>query len=48
MNKLLSAALAASLLAMPSLSRADDTLTNDKDKVSYSIGVDMGRNLQKQ
>jgi FKBP-type peptidyl-prolyl cis-trans isomerase FklB len=48
MNKYLSAALAASLLTMPSFARADDTLTNDKDKVSYSIGVDMGRNLQKQ
>ena len=48
MNKYLSAALAASLLAMPSLSRADDTLTNDQDKVSYSMGVDMGRNLHKQ
>ncbi len=48
MNKYLSAALAASLLAMPSLTRADDTLTTDKDKVSYSMGVDMGRNLQKQ
>jgi FKBP-type peptidyl-prolyl cis-trans isomerase FklB len=48
MNKTLSAALAASLLALPSLVRADDTLTTDKDKVSYSMGVDMGRNLQKQ
>jgi FKBP-type peptidyl-prolyl cis-trans isomerase FklB len=49
MNKCLSAALAASLMTMPALSRADDTtLTTDKDKVSYSIGVDMGRNLQKQ
>jgi FKBP-type peptidyl-prolyl cis-trans isomerase len=48
MNKFLPAALAASLLAMPSLTRAGDAFTNDKDKVSYSIGVDMGRNLQKQ
>jgi FKBP-type peptidyl-prolyl cis-trans isomerase FklB len=57
MNKYLSAALAASLLALPSLSRADDSstpstasspLATDKDKVSYSMGVDMGRNLQKQ
>jgi FKBP-type peptidyl-prolyl cis-trans isomerase FklB len=48
MNKYLSAALAASLLALPALSRADDAFTNDKDKVSYSMGVDMGRNLQKQ
>ena len=48
MNKYLSAALAASLLAMPSLTRAaDPSLTTDKDKVSYSMGVDMGRNLQK-
>jgi FKBP-type peptidyl-prolyl cis-trans isomerase FklB len=48
MNKYLSAALAASLMAMPSLMRADSALTSDQDKVSYSIGVDMGRNLQKQ
>jgi FKBP-type peptidyl-prolyl cis-trans isomerase FklB len=48
MNKYLSAALAASLMAMPTLSRADDALTTDKDKVSYSMGVDMGRNLTKQ
>jgi len=49
MNKYLSAALAASLLAFPSLSRADDAaLTTDKDKVSYSMGVDIGRNLAKQ
>jgi FKBP-type peptidyl-prolyl cis-trans isomerase FklB len=48
MKNYLSAALAASLLTMPSFSRADDTLTNEKDKVSYSIGVDMGRNLSKQ
>jgi FKBP-type peptidyl-prolyl cis-trans isomerase FklB len=48
MNKTLYAALAASLLVLPALSRGDDTLTTDKDKVSYSMGVDMGRNLQKQ
>jgi FKBP-type peptidyl-prolyl cis-trans isomerase len=48
MNKSLYAALAASLLVLPSLSRADDAFTNDQDKVSYSIGVDMARNLQKQ
>jgi FKBP-type peptidyl-prolyl cis-trans isomerase FklB len=49
MNKYLSAALAASLLAVPSSQmRADTALTSDKDKVSYSMGVDMGRNLQKQ
>jgi len=48
MNKYLYAALAASLLAMPSLARADDAFKDDKDKVSYSMGVDMGRNLQKQ
>jgi FKBP-type peptidyl-prolyl cis-trans isomerase FklB len=48
MNKYLSAALAASLMAMPSLSRADTAFTNDQDKVSYSIGVDFGRNLSKQ
>jgi FKBP-type peptidyl-prolyl cis-trans isomerase len=33
---------------MPTLTRADNALTTDKDKVSYSMGVDMGRNLQKQ
>ena len=49
MNKYLSAAVAASLLAMPSLSRADaDAFKNDQDKVSYSMGVDMGRNLHQQ
>ena len=48
MNKYLSAALAASLLAMPSHLRADDSPKTDKDRVSYSMGVDMGRNLQKQ
>jgi len=48
MNKYLSASLAVSLLAIPSLLRADDAFTNDKDKVSYSMGVDMGRNLTKQ
>ena len=48
MNKYLSAALAASLMAIPSLTRADTALTSDGDKVSYSMGVDMGRNLQKQ
>ena len=47
MNKTLSAALAASLLAAPFL-RADTILTTGTDKVSYSMGVDMGRNLQKQ
>lgn len=48
MNKYLSTALAASLMTMPLLSHADDALTSDQDKVSYSLGVDMGRNLQKQ
>jgi len=48
MNKSLYAAVAASLLALPTFSRADDTLKTDQDKVSYSMGVDMGRNLQKQ
>ena len=48
MNKYLSAAIAASLLATPTVLRADDALTSDKDKVSYSIGVDMGRSLSKQ
>jgi len=48
MNKYLSAALAASLMTITSHSRADDALATDKDKVSYSMGVDMGRNLQKQ
>jgi FKBP-type peptidyl-prolyl cis-trans isomerase len=34
---------------MPSLVRADDAaFKNDQDKVSYSMGVDMGRNLHKQ
>jgi FKBP-type peptidyl-prolyl cis-trans isomerase len=47
MNKYLSAAFAASLLALPPLARAGDpSLSTDKDKVSYSMGVDMGRNLQ--
>ena len=49
MNKYLSAAVAASLLAMPSLLRAEDTaLKTNQDKISYSMGVDMGRNLHKQ
>jgi FKBP-type peptidyl-prolyl cis-trans isomerase len=48
MNKYLSAALAASLMAMPSLTRADTAPTSDQDKVSYSMGVDMGRNFTKQ
>lgn len=48
MNKFLSVACAASLLALPSLTRADDSLKDDRSKVSYSMGVDMGRNLQKQ
>jgi len=48
MNKYLYAALAASLLTVPALLRADDTLKTDQDKISYSMGVDMGRNLQKQ
>jgi len=48
MNKYLCAAVAASLLAMPSVLRADDAFKNDKDKASYSMGVDMGRNLQQQ
>jgi FKBP-type peptidyl-prolyl cis-trans isomerase FklB len=48
MNKYLSAAVAVSLLATPAIMRADSAFTTDKDKVSYSMGVDMGRNLQKQ
>ena len=48
MNKYLYAAVAASLLAIPSSVRADDAFKTDQDKVSYSMGVDMGRNLQKQ
>jgi FKBP-type peptidyl-prolyl cis-trans isomerase FklB len=55
MKKYLSAAVAASLAAaaaslpmLPTVTRADDTLKTDQDKVSYSMGVDMGRNLQKQ
>jgi len=48
MNKYLPAALAASLLALPSLMRADDApaIQSDQDKISYAMGVDMGRNLQ--
>jgi FKBP-type peptidyl-prolyl cis-trans isomerase len=46
MNKHLYAAVAASLLAIPTHSRAaDDTLKTDKDKVSYSMGAGMGRDL---
>jgi len=48
MNKSLYAALAASLFVLPSALRADDALQSNQDKVSYSMGVDMGRNLQKQ
>ena len=48
MNKYLPAAIAASLLLAPSLLRADDAFKSDQDKVSYSIGVDMGRNLHRQ
>jgi FKBP-type peptidyl-prolyl cis-trans isomerase FklB len=48
MNKSLYAAVAASLLAMPSALRAADALQTEQDKISYSMGVDMGRNLQKQ
>lgn len=48
MNNYLSAAIAASLLISPCLVRADDAISSDKDKLSYSIGVDMGRNLKKQ
>lgn len=48
MNKNLYAAVAASLLISPSFVRADDAFKDDKDKVSYSIGADMGRNLQQQ
>jgi FKBP-type peptidyl-prolyl cis-trans isomerase len=48
MNKYLYAAAAASLLALPSLVWADDAFKNDKDQVSYSMGVDIGRNLHKQ
>ena len=46
MTKSLLAATAALLL--PMIARADDAPKDEKDKVSYSIGVDMGRNLQKQ
>jgi FKBP-type peptidyl-prolyl cis-trans isomerase len=45
MNKIMYAALAVSLLAIPTLSNADDTLKTDKDKVSYSMGAGMGRDL---
>ncbi|HEX4083554.1 MAG TPA: FKBP-type peptidyl-prolyl cis-trans isomerase [Chthoniobacteraceae bacterium] len=60
MKKYLSAAATASLLLFPSAMRADDTtsatpattgsssFSSDKEKVSYSMGVDMGRNLEKQ
>jgi FKBP-type peptidyl-prolyl cis-trans isomerase len=48
MNKYLPAAVAASLLLAPSLLRADDAFKDDQDKVSYSMGVDMGRNLHQQ
>jgi FKBP-type peptidyl-prolyl cis-trans isomerase len=48
MNKYLPAAVAASLLLAPSLLRADDAFKSDQDKVSYSMGVDMGRNLHQQ
>jgi FKBP-type peptidyl-prolyl cis-trans isomerase len=48
MNKYLPAALAASLLLTPTLVRADDAFKSDQDKVSYSMGVDMGRNLHQQ
>jgi FKBP-type peptidyl-prolyl cis-trans isomerase len=45
----MSAAVAASLLAMPTLTHAaDDSLKTDQDKTSYSMGVDMGRNLHQQ
>jgi FKBP-type peptidyl-prolyl cis-trans isomerase FklB len=49
MNKTMSAAVAASLLAMATPSHAaDDSLKTDQDKTSYSMGVDMGRNLHQQ
>ena len=46
MTKYLCAAAAASLLAMPSLLRADDALPSDQDKLSYCLGVDMSQNLR--
>ena len=48
MTKSLYAAAAASLIMLPLAARADDAPKDEKDKISYSIGVDMGRNLQKQ
>ena len=48
MTKSLFAAAAASVMILPIAARADDAPKDEKDKVSYSIGVDMGRNLQKQ
>ena len=46
MNKTLYAAVAASLLAVPLLHADDTTLKTDQDKVSYSMGVDIGRNMK--
>jgi len=48
MNKYLSAALAASLLALPSLTRADETTRTIPTRSATPIGVDMGRGLHKQ
>jgi FKBP-type peptidyl-prolyl cis-trans isomerase FklB len=48
MIKSLSAAAAASLLLFPLASRADDLALKDtRDKVSYSIGVNLGRSMHK-
>ena len=46
--KLLTAAI-TSLVMTTTLSAADTTvLSNDLDKLSYSIGADLGRNFKKQ
>ena len=48
MKKFLSATVAASLLSLPVCAHADDTTLKDtKDKVSYSIGVNIGKSMQK-